>query len=108
MSTQNRTKKKTYYWLAINGPLVAAAAIPLSKNLSVTPTPEQLLGFSTYDEAKRIQQFLLTAPINEVAKYMESLPPRIRSGAVQYIRPTNPEPYTEGITAWHDGPALVA
>ncbi|MBX3444358.1 MAG: hypothetical protein KF774_18295 [Planctomyces sp.] len=108
MSTQNKAKKKRYYWIALNGPSVAATTIPLSKNLSVSPTPEQLLGFSTYDEAKRIQHFLLTSPMEEVVKYIESLPPRIRSGEVQYIRPTNPEPYTEGITAWHDGPALVA
>ena len=108
MSTQNQTKKKKYFWLALNGPSVAATAIPLSNDLSVTPTPEQLIGFSTFEEAKRIQQFLLTAPMEEVVKYMESLPPRIRSGEVQYIRPENPEPYTEGATAWHDEPALVA
>lgn len=108
MSTQNDTKKKSYYWLALNGPSVASCMAPLSKKLSVTPTPEQLIGFSTYEEAKRIQQFLLTAPMEKVVKYMESLPPRIRSGEIQYIRPQNPQPYSPDATMWHDGPALVA
>lgn len=108
MSTNNNTKQKRYYWLALNGPSIAFTAIPISKRLTVTPTPEQLIGYSTYEEAKRIQEFLLTAPIEEVVEYMESLPPRIESGEVQYIRPKNPQPYPDGATLWHDGPALVA
>lgn len=94
MSTENGMKKKRYYWLALNGPTVTWSMAPLSEKLSVTPTPEQLIGFSTYEEAKRVQHFLVTAPMEKVAEYMESLPPKIRSGEIQILRPKNPEPYT--------------
>lgn len=109
MSKQTKTKKtQRYYWLALNGPSVAACGVPMSKNLIVTPTPEQLIGYSTFEEMKKSQQFLLTAPIEKVAEYMETLPPRIRAGEVQYQRPRHPAPYNEDATMWHDGPALVA
>lgn len=107
MSTKVKTKTQRYYWLAINGPSVAASVMPLSKNVVVSPTPEQLVGYTTLEEMKKTQQFLLTAPIKKVAEYMESLPPRIRSGEVQYKRPLNPEPYPEGATSWLDGDSLT-
>ena len=107
MSNQDSPKKERFYWLALNGPSVAATMTPLSKDLMVSPVPEQLLGFSSYQEAKETQQFLLTAPPHKLPKFMKALILRIRSGEVQYIRPRNPEPWDKCGTIWQDGPALV-
>jgi hypothetical protein len=96
-----------YYWLAINGPWVAACMAPLSMDLYVSPTPEQLIGFAIYEEMKKMQQFLLTAPIEDVAEFMNTLPPRIRSGEVQYKPPRRPEPTSRGATICSEAGSLV-
>lgn len=100
-------KTQKYYWLAVNGPSVAASMVPLSMNLYVSPTPEQLIGFASYEEMQKTQQFLLTAPIEDVAEFMDTLPPRIRSGEIQYKRPRRPEPPSRGATMWSEADSLV-
>tara|TARA_R110002095_G_scaffold35239_2_gene33278 strand:+ start:359 stop:613 length:255 start_codon:yes stop_codon:yes gene_type:complete len=64
-------------------------------------------GFAIYEEMKKMQQFLLTAPIEDVAEFMNTLPPRIRSGEVQYKPPRRPEPTSRGATMWSEAGLLV-
>lgn len=99
---RRKTKKevKQWYWIAINRDSAAASAMPCAEPPTVRPTPEQLLGFSTRDEQVDVQRFLLEKPIEEVNEFMQSLPRRIESGEIRYLRPTNPEPPTRGQTLW--------
>ena len=89
-----------WWWIAINGASCAACSAPAPESVVVAPVPEQLIGFKTRDEQLESQRFLLTAPISDVAKYMEALPARIRRKEVYYMRPNNPQPPTEGPTIW--------
>ena len=87
------TKKECYYWLAVNGPSVAISTLPFSKEVSVSPRPELLIGFTDLSEAKKIQQFFLTAKIEYVNKYIHTLPEKLESNEVQcVIHPEMPEP----------------
>lgn len=90
-----------HWWLAINGPSVAASPIPMeSDSFCVKPTPEYLIGYSTRSEQLATQRFLLTAPINEVAKYMFNLPPHLPRYVCE-----NPELPSRGQTQWISAPA---
>lgn len=90
-----------YFWLAVNGASCAASGLlALPTTLQVRPTPEQLLGFKTREEQLATQKFLLTAPIEEIAAFMQSLPDKIERGEILYMRPANPEPPTKGQTIW--------
>jgi hypothetical protein len=87
------------YWIAINGPSCARSSLPM-RNPRVTPTPQQLFGFLTPEEAQKAQHICLTAPIPEVKKFMRDLQPGVASGRVRYIRPEHPQPPTRGQTMW--------
>ncbi len=90
-----------FWWLAINGASCAACFIDVEiDRVEVSPMPEQLVGFRNQEEQLRIQRFMLSAPIEEVGRYVKSLPSRIDAGEVGYLRPTHPEPPTSGETAW--------
>jgi hypothetical protein len=58
------------YWIAINGPSCAICSMPLKEPL-VTPTPEEMFGFLTLEEAERAQRICLMAPIKKVERFME-------------------------------------
>jgi len=90
---------KSYWWIAINGPSCARSNFPMRKPL-VTPTPEQLIGFPTAEEAEQAQHTCLTAPIREVKKHMKNWITGVALGRLAYIRPSNPEPFTKGATMW--------
>lgn len=94
--------KGEFWWLAINGPTVAASPWSMKlRGLEVAPVPEQLVGFRTQAEQLKIQKFMLEADIDDVMAYIRGLPPRINSGEVAYSRPANPEPPVPGQqTAW--------
>ena len=82
---------KEYYWLAGNGASVAACPLPITKDkICCVPTPEQLIGFPTQEEQLENQQFLLTADIPDIERRMDEWKPRLRTGEMAYIRPTNP------------------
>jgi len=87
------------YWIAINGASCALCAIPLRAPL-VTPTPEQLFGFPTLEEAKEAQRTCLMAPIEKVNRFFRKLGADIKSGRIRHIRPEHPQPPTEQGTAW--------
>jgi hypothetical protein len=88
------------YWIAINGPSCALCTRPLKEPL-VTPTPEQMFGFSTLEEAERAQRICLMEPIKKVHSFIqEELSMRIKLGQVRHIRPDHPQPPTQGATAW--------
>jgi hypothetical protein len=91
-----------WWWLAVNGGSYAACFVQArAADLEVAPVPEQLIGFRTREKQLEIQQFLLTAPMDDVQQYMASLPAKIKSGEVACVRPRNPEPPTHGSTSWH-------
>ena len=87
------------YWIAINGPTCVISTLPLC-NPKVTPTPEQLLGFTTWEDAKHAQHVCLTAEMDEVERFLESLRPDVKSGRVRVIQPEHPQPPTTGKTVW--------
>jgi hypothetical protein len=90
-----------YYWLAINGPSVAASSIPMPRTVRVSPVPEQMIGFRSRDEQLAIQKFLLTAPMSQVEKFMKKeMPRKLKNGEVIGIKMKNPEPFTTGETMW--------
>jgi hypothetical protein len=94
-------KSNLHYWIALNGPSCAMASWPM-KEPQVSPVPQQLFGFPTYEEAKQAQKLCLTAPIKEVDAYIQSLGTSVKAGRVKYIRPANPESFTHGPTMWFD------
>lgn len=95
--------RKMWYWLALNGPSVAASPSRMRWGFEVDPVPEQLIGFNTLKEQQIVQEFLLTAPIPKVKRYMETLVERIMKGEVAYSRPEHPEPPRYGPTVWLTG-----
>ena len=74
------------YWIAINGASCALTAFPM-RHPFVIPTPEQLLGFPTLDEARKAQQVCLNAPMPEVKRFMQSLSADVMAGRVRVIKP---------------------
>jgi hypothetical protein len=91
------------YWIAINGSSCAISGTPM-RDPMVIPTPEQMFGFPTAEEARKAQQICLTAPIQKANAFLQSLLPDIKSGRILYRRPDNPGPQTRGETMWLDGP----
>src|SRR5437870_1625321 len=87
------------YWIAINGSSCAISSLPM-RNPMVTPTPWQMLGFPTYEEAERAQRVCLQAPIDEVRRFVDSLRPDVMSGRIRVIQPKYPQPPTKGPTIW--------
>lgn|GEM_PF-5034765 len=91
-----------WWWLAVNRASCAACVVQLrAEGVAASPVPEQLIGFRTREEQLEIQQFLITASIDDVSRYMATLPAKIKSGEVAYVRPRNPEPPKNGPTSWH-------
>ncbi len=93
------------YWIAINGASCAMTALPMRQPL-VTPTPKQLLGFPTLNEARKAQQVCLNAPIPEVKRFIQSLHADVMTGRIRVINPKHPQPPTSGQTAWTDSPEV--
>ena len=77
------------------------ARFPLPEAVWVTPTPQQLIGFSTHDEQLETQQFLLRAPIHKVKQFMETtMSQKVERGDVLYAKPKSPQPPSHGPTMW--------
>jgi hypothetical protein len=89
----------TRYWIAINGASCAISSMPM-RNPMVTPTPQQMIGFPTLEEAQDAQRICLTASMDEVRRFMKSLRPDVGSGRVRVTTPDNPQPPTRGPTSW--------
>jgi hypothetical protein len=87
------------YWVAINGASCTISERPMRKPI-VKPTPQQLLGFPTYEEAKHAQNVCLTAPMPEVRRFLESIAPDVKAGRIVAIQPRRPEPPTRSETLW--------
>ncbi len=70
------------------------------KNPCVHPVPEKLFGFSTLDEAKRVQDILLNGPIIQAQMLFAELNMEAHDNVV--ITPPNPDPPTtkEDKTMW--------
>jgi hypothetical protein len=105
------------YWIAINGSSCAISSFPL-RNPMVTPTPEQLFGFPTLEEAQEAQRICLYAPIEQANAFIQSLARDVKSGRVRYIRPEHPQPPVGeseflgrtvwGTTTWTDSAEMHA
>ena len=87
------------YWIAINGSSCAISPLPM-RNPLLTPTPYQMLGFPTREEAEQAQRLCLEAPIEEVEKFMASLRPDVKAGRVRFIQPEHPQPPTAAQAIW--------
>jgi hypothetical protein len=87
------------YWIALNQDVCAFSELPFHKPL-VTPTPEQLLGFPTAEEAYEAQQLCLHAPIPEVEHFLFELRHDVWKGRVWVIQPKHPQPPTTEVTTW--------
>ncbi len=95
--------RKLWYWIAVNGASVAASPTRMRWGFRVDPVPEQLIGFETLKEQQIVQEFLLTAPMQKVRRYMETLATRIKKGEIAYSRPAYPEPPRHEPTVWLAG-----
>jgi hypothetical protein len=87
------------YWIAINGSSCALSPLPM-RNPKASPTPEQLIGFPTLEEAQFAQNLCLHAPMKKVRRFFANLAPDVHSGRIRVIRPAYPHPQTSGPTAW--------
>lgn len=90
-------RAKPLHWVALNGGSVAVSPFALPGTLSVSPTPQFLLGFATRNEAIELQKFILSAPIEAVHKRTEEL---LNDSKVALIVPDNPEAPIKGATIW--------
>jgi hypothetical protein len=88
------------HWIAINGSTCALSPGPLRPPLGVSPTPEVLVGFLAEQDARTAQSICLTAAPADVK---ESMREWLSRADVEVIRPPNPEPQTDGPTAWVEG-----
>jgi hypothetical protein len=79
-----------FWWIAINGPTCAMSFMPL-RYPTVVPTPEQMLGFPTREEAQHAQHVCLTAPMDEVKRFLTSLAPDVKVGRIKVIQPEHPQ-----------------
>jgi hypothetical protein len=95
------THRHRKYWIAINGSSCAMSSVPMVMP-TVLPKPQQLLGFPTLEEAKRAQHICLTAPMNEVRQFLQSLSPHVRCGRITVITFDDPDPPTAESTMWLD------
>lgn len=96
---------KEYWWIAINGSSCAASPSPISfAALEVRPTPEIVIGFETQEEQLAAQHLNLTAPTDEVERFVAGLNPRVQSGEVAFAKLANPGPQTRGATTWSRAP----
>jgi hypothetical protein len=91
--------KAERYWIAINGASCAMSGVPFTEP-KVTPTPRQLIGFPTIEEAAEAQDICLREPMDAVVRFFESLRPDIDAGRVRVINPAHPQRSTRGQTAW--------
>src|ERR1700678_3201625 len=81
--------KDQMYWLAVNQASCAMCDLPATaEEIECTPTPQQLIGFKSRDEAKEWQQFMLTAPIHQVKARAKK---GLDRDKVTIITPANPE-----------------
>jgi hypothetical protein len=87
------------YWIALNGSSCAISPLPM-RNPMATPTPYQLIGFPTYEEAQRAQRICLEAPMGEVNKFLAALTPDVKSGRIRVIEHAHPQPPTRCPTMW--------
>lgn len=95
-----------YYWIALNGASCAASLIaPLSIDVQCQPTPGNLIGFPTREEASDMQRFCLTGPIEEVHERLMELAQR-EDVVIKVFK--NPERPTHGPTLWIDREHLEA
>jgi hypothetical protein len=89
------------YWLAINGASFELCEFPLREPL-VTPTPEQLFGFPTLEEAERAYQVFLNAPAKKFDRFIDELHADVKAGRIRHVRPKYPQPANDDVTAWTD------
>jgi hypothetical protein len=102
--TNDFDKTKNWWWLAVNGASCAACFMAMPATVTVIPMPEQLIGFESREEQLAAQEYVLTAPIDDVAEFMNTtILNKVESGEVAYIRPQSPEPQPDGPTMWMCG-----
>ena len=100
MNEVEQPAKANSWWIAVNRSSVAACPFATINTPTVSPTPEQLIGFRTQSEQLEAQKLMLNATIEDVNRYVAGeLSEAVRAGRVSYHRPRNPELPGEQ-TAW--------
>src|SRR5262249_45613258 len=95
----NVVRDRQLWWLAVNGPSVAAAPAPIAASeLQVSPTPRQLIGFTRQAQQLEPQRFPLAVPTAQVEERIAAYYGHRRDLTI--LRPARPEPPTQGAVAW--------
>jgi hypothetical protein len=90
-----------YYWIATNGDSCALCTTPMATSVMCSPTPENLIGFPSFQEASEAQRICLNEPSQDISSYLLALRSRMD---VAIVVTKDPEPKTRGTTVWfsHD------
>jgi hypothetical protein len=89
---RNKDNATEYYWIAINGGSCAMSITPMRLFPTVSPVPNNMIGFRTIEEARDNQHFLLTAPIEEANDRMQQLLQKARRDEIVLVIPEFSEP----------------
>jgi hypothetical protein len=87
------------YWVAVNGSKCVILERPMV-NPKVTPTPAQLFGFPTPEEAEQAHRICQQGSFDEAEKFFAGVWPDVASGRVRFIQPAHPQPWTDAPVAW--------
>jgi hypothetical protein len=89
------------YWIAINGAILDLCEFPFREPL-VTPTPEQLFGFPTLEEAEVAYRMFSKAPMKKFDRFLDELHADVKAGRIRHVRPKSPQSPIDDVTAWTD------
>lgn len=80
MKIKKDASNQNWWWIAISG---ASSPVDSRHAPTVSPIPEQLIGYSTQLEQLAPQRLILREPMEQVNEYLEGLPSRfIRASCV--------------------------
>jgi hypothetical protein len=93
-----KTTHTQRWWIAINGSSCAMCGLPFNEPPQVIPRPQGLIGFPTYQQARKAQELCLKAPIPKVERKISEW--RNQKNGIVFIQFRNPEPQTSGTTCF--------
>jgi hypothetical protein len=98
-------KPRKYWWVAATQDSAAMSPWPMSVRVCCIPTPEQLFGFESFEEARKVQHMMMTAPLETLTEFVNKCGKQLQEGTAtfRYLRPANPE-QPLAYTAWSDAP----
>jgi hypothetical protein len=96
---KKETMAEERYWIAINGASCAISRVPWIEPATI-PVARQYIGFPTLQEAEKAHSVCLHGSKKEMHDYFKSLRADVMAGRIHVINPPNPQPPTQGKTAW--------